>query len=106
VGFKDKMQEAAAQAAAQARKAAEQAKDLAADVKGQASEKWAEDQQKRAAQDAPAPPSGTGSANSAPETGAPIAGRLNAGRPRSRRVLPSRRHHHRRRLQCRDSGRR
>ncbi|MCW2854050.1 MAG: hypothetical protein JWM84_3714 [Nocardioides sp.] len=68
------MKEAAAQAAAQARKAAEQAKDLAADVKDQASEKWAEDQQQRAAQDAPAPPLGTGSANSAPETGAPIAG--------------------------------
>ena len=75
MGFKDKMKDAAAQAATQARKAAEQAKDLAADVKDQASEKWAEDRQRGAAQDAPAPPLGTNSANSdaAPETGAPIA---------------------------------
>lgn len=81
VGFKDKMKDAAAQAAAQARKAAEQAKDIAAEVKDQASDKWAEEQQRRAAQDASAPTPGASGANpdAASETSAPIAGSPEGG---------------------------
>ena len=75
MGFKDKMRDAAAQAAAQARKAAEQAKDLAAEVKEQTQEKWAEEQQRRAAEGPGSPAAATTSTD--PDTpvdpGTPVA---------------------------------
>jgi hypothetical protein len=64
MGLKDKMKDAAAQAAVQARKAAEQAKDLAADVRVQAQEKWAEEQERRAADGPSSPASAASSTHS------------------------------------------
>lgn len=71
MSFKDRMKDAAAQAAVQARKAAEQARELAAEVKEQAEEKWAEEQQRRAAdptQSEMAPPAAANTAANEPHT--------------------------------------